>query len=132
MPPPSVIPSTQKTKTETPPLPQKLSKKPLARMLPEKYKDTDVKELFPEFRPNEVLRFSRLFGIKSSLKFKKWKGNKRQKAEAATPSSSSSDVDAMMEAYTSVGADGEWKFDISEMPDDPDAYAEDQAVRLVD
>lgn len=37
-------------------------KTPLAAMLPSKYADIDVTELFPEFRHNQVLRFSRLFG----------------------------------------------------------------------
>ncbi|EAT42378.1 AAEL006082-PA [Aedes aegypti] len=35
---------------------------PLAAMLPSKYVDVDVRELFPDFRPDKVLRFSRLFG----------------------------------------------------------------------
>lgn len=35
---------------------------PLAAMLPSKYADVDVTELFPDFRYDKVLRFSRLFG----------------------------------------------------------------------
>ncbi|RWS29199.1 transcription initiation factor TFIID subunit 1-like protein [Leptotrombidium deliense] len=35
---------------------------PLAAMLPSKYADCDVTELFPEFRHHKVLRFARLFG----------------------------------------------------------------------
>lgn len=35
---------------------------PLASMLPSKYANVDVTELFPDFRPNKVLRFSKLFG----------------------------------------------------------------------
>jgi len=35
---------------------------PLATMLPSKYENVDVRELFPDFRPDKVLRFSRLFG----------------------------------------------------------------------
>lgn len=31
-------------------------------MLPSKYANVDVCELFPDFRPDKVLRFSRLFG----------------------------------------------------------------------
>jgi hypothetical protein len=41
--------------------------------------DTDVRELFPEFRQNSVLRFSRLFPIKPSHKPKIWKNLKRKK-----------------------------------------------------
>lgn len=37
-------------------------KTPLASMLPSKYVNVNVTELFPDFRPNKVLRFSRLFG----------------------------------------------------------------------
>ena len=54
---------------------------------------------------SQVLRFSRLFGIKSSLRFKKWKGMKRQKsvkAEAAAAASSEADeaAAAEREVYT--------------------------------
>ncbi|XP_046667690.1 transcription initiation factor TFIID subunit 1 [Homalodisca vitripennis] len=35
---------------------------PLAAMLPSKYANVDVRELFPDFRHDKVLRFSRLFG----------------------------------------------------------------------
>lgn len=35
---------------------------PLAAKLPSKYANVDVRELFPDFRPDKVLRFSRLFG----------------------------------------------------------------------
>lgn len=35
---------------------------PLAAMLPSKYANVDVRDLFPDFRPDKVLRFSRLFG----------------------------------------------------------------------
>ena len=35
---------------------------PLASMLPSKYANVNVTEFFPDFRPNKVLRFSRLFG----------------------------------------------------------------------
>lgn len=35
---------------------------PLAAMLPSKYANTDVRELFPDFSQDKVLRFSRLFG----------------------------------------------------------------------
>lgn len=31
-------------------------------MLPSKYANVDVRDLFPDFRPDKVLRFSRLFG----------------------------------------------------------------------
>jgi hypothetical protein len=72
MPPPSLTPIVSK------PAPLKDVKKPLASMLPEKYKNVDIAELFPEFRENQVLRFSRLFPIKSSYKPRIWKNVKRR------------------------------------------------------
>lgn len=41
---------------------EKKKETPLAAMLPSKYANVDVRELFPDFRPDKVLRFSRLFG----------------------------------------------------------------------
>lgn len=72
MPPPLTIPTTVKPlddgegkesveESTTPSLERKLET-PLAAMLPSKYASVDVSELFPDFRPNKVLRFSRLFG----------------------------------------------------------------------
>ncbi|KAK7072813.1 Transcription initiation factor TFIID subunit 1 [Halocaridina rubra] len=53
---------------------------PLADMLPSKYLNVDVKELFPDFRPDAVLRFARLFGPgKASNLPKIWKSVKRRK-----------------------------------------------------
>ena len=55
MPPPSVIPAKPKAEAETSSSSSsKPEYRPLAGMLPEKYKDLDVKELFPEFRHNKV------------------------------------------------------------------------------
>lgn len=54
MPPPS-----EPIKSEFPP---KKLETPLAAMLPSKYANVNVTELFPDFRVGKVLRFSRLFG----------------------------------------------------------------------
>lgn len=35
---------------------------PLASMRPSKYANVEITELFPDFRPQKVLRFSKLFG----------------------------------------------------------------------
>ena len=76
MPPPSSAPvKPPQTQPQNNNLPVK---KPLASMLPEKYKSVDVQSLFPEFRENQVLRFSRLFPIKSSYKPRIWKNVKRR------------------------------------------------------
>lgn len=53
-------PSDDDTKPEKPS--ERKLETPLAAMLPSKYANVDVRELFPDFRPDKVLRFSRLFG----------------------------------------------------------------------
>lgn len=67
---------------------------PLAEMLPSKYADCDVTEIFPEFRPNKTLRFSRLFGPgKSTLMPNLWKNvkNKKRKKKRQTSESVNKD-----------------------------------------
>lgn len=70
---------------------------PLAEMLPSKYEDCDVTEIFPEFRPNKTLRFSRLFGPgKSSLLPNLWKNvrsKKRKKRRQTSESLNNKDLD---------------------------------------
>uniref|UniRef100_A0A182VQB5 Transcription initiation factor TFIID subunit 1 n=1 Tax=Anopheles minimus TaxID=112268 RepID=A0A182VQB5_9DIPT len=53
--------SSQSTDEASKDKPKKLET-PLAAMLPSKYQNVDVREFFPDFRPDKVLRFSRLFG----------------------------------------------------------------------
>ncbi|XP_015602536.1 transcription initiation factor TFIID subunit 1 isoform X2 [Cephus cinctus] len=53
---------------------------PLASMLPSKYANIDVTELFPDFRANKVLRFSRLFGPgKPSSLPQIWRGVRKRR-----------------------------------------------------
>ena len=57
MPPPAPLPGAKPPKSEPKDEVASSSKpeyRPLAGMLPEKYKGVDVKELFPEFRHNKV------------------------------------------------------------------------------
>jgi transcription initiation factor TFIID subunit 1 len=97
-------------------------KKPLAAMLPSKYKNVDVKELFPEYRENQVLRFSRLFPIKASHKPRIWKNVKRRfKLEADSERAFSPPKRTRS---------GEWELYAAPPPTDPNAYVEDQAVRF--
>lgn len=64
---------------------QKKLDTPLAAMLPSKYADLDVTELFPEFRPNQVLRFARLFGPgKPSSLPQLWKNVKNKKKKKSS------------------------------------------------
>ncbi|XP_053660820.1 transcription initiation factor TFIID subunit 1 [Anopheles marshallii] len=55
---PNSSPSTDEASKDKP----KKLETPLAAMLPSKYQNVDVREFFPDFRPDKVLRFSRLFG----------------------------------------------------------------------
>ncbi|KAK2720741.1 transcription initiation factor TFIID subunit 1-like isoform X2 [Artemia franciscana] len=68
---------------------------PLAAMLPSKYADIDVNEIFPDFKPDKVLRFSKLFGPgkPSSLpqiwrhvrkRQKRWKAEESRKRKEKT------------------------------------------------
>lgn len=71
---------------------------PLASMLPSKYANIDVTELFPDFRTNKVLRFSRLFGPgKPSSLPQIWRGvrkrRKKKKHHDVKDSDSGSDQD---------------------------------------
>ncbi|XP_012287016.1 transcription initiation factor TFIID subunit 1 [Orussus abietinus] len=71
---------------------------PLASMLPSKYANIDVTELFPDFRPNKVLRFSRLFGPgKPSSLPQIWRGvrkrRKKKRHHDTKDSDSGSDQD---------------------------------------
>jgi hypothetical protein len=47
-------------------------------MLPDQFKDIDVRVFFPEYKPNGSLRFSRLFPIKPSLRPNIWKNVKKR------------------------------------------------------
>ena len=61
---------------------------PLAAMLPSKYANIDVRELFPDFRPDKVLCFSRLFGPgKPSSLPQIWRGVKKKRKKKKLPDS---------------------------------------------
>ncbi|XP_049868741.1 transcription initiation factor TFIID subunit 1 isoform X3 [Pectinophora gossypiella] len=85
MPPPSTVPSRD-SKSEKP----KKLETPLAAMLPSKYANVDVRELFPDFRPDKVLLFSRLFGPgKLSSLPQIWRGVKKRRRRKRSGSTSS-------------------------------------------
>lgn len=53
---------------------------PLAAMMPSKYAGIDVRALFPDFRPGNVLRFARLFGKgKATSQPNVWKNVKKRR-----------------------------------------------------
>ena len=125
MPPPTSAPVA--TSRQLPPQNNGPIKKPLASMLPEKYKNVDIQGLFPEFRENQVLRFSRLFPIKSSYRPRIWKNVKRRFKTEQSDAESAAGGD---EPAVKRSKDGEWTLNIAPPPSDPDAYVEDQAVRF--
>lgn len=82
MPPPPTPTSKSMSAAEA----KKKLETPLAAMLPSKYANIDVRELFPDFRPDKVLCFSRLFGPgKPSSLPQIWRGvrKKRKKKKPA-------------------------------------------------
>ncbi|KYQ50337.1 Transcription initiation factor TFIID subunit 1 [Trachymyrmex zeteki] len=98
--PPPPIPEEKETLTaeEAEAARQRKLETPLASMLPSKYANIDVTELFPDFRTNKVLRFSRLFGPgKPSSLPQIWRGvrkrRKKKKHHDVRDSDSGSDQD---------------------------------------
>ncbi|XP_066586394.1 transcription initiation factor TFIID subunit 1 isoform X2 [Prorops nasuta] len=80
--PPPPIPEEKETLTaeEVEAARQRKLETPLASMLPSKYANIDVTELFPDFRTNKVLRFSRLFGPgKPSSLPQIWRGVRKRR-----------------------------------------------------
>ncbi|KPJ18499.1 Transcription initiation factor TFIID subunit 1 [Papilio machaon] len=91
MPPPSTVPKQKSDK------PKKLET-PLAAMLPSKYANVDVTELFPDFRPDKVLLFSRLFGPgKLSSLPQIWRGVKKRRRRKRSGSTGSDTAPQMPE-----------------------------------
>ncbi|XP_065160409.1 transcription initiation factor TFIID subunit 1 isoform X2 [Atheta coriaria] len=121
MPPPP--PKTEESKTAEE---KKKLETPLAAMLPSKYANVNVTELFPDFRPGQVLRFSRLFGPgKPSSLPNIWrnvrkKRRKRKVKENATEhdSDSASDEDRPKNRG--------WHFDYAPAPDISECMSDDE------
>ncbi|XP_045771429.1 transcription initiation factor TFIID subunit 1 isoform X2 [Maniola jurtina] len=104
MPPPSTVP---KPKTDRP---KKLDT-PLAAMLPSKYANVDVTELFPDFRPDKVLLFSRLFGPgKLSSLPQIWRGVRRRRRRKRSGSTGSDTPQASELQEVQYASDDEEKF----------------------
>jgi transcription initiation factor TFIID subunit 1 len=84
MPPPPTPTSKSLSASEA----KKRLETPLAAMLPSKYANIDVRELFPDFRPDKVLCFSRLFGPgKPSSLPQIWRGVKKKRKKKKSPDS---------------------------------------------
>ena len=96
---------------------------PLAGMLPDKYKNVDVKTFFPEFKENSVLRFSKLFPIKESHKPRTWKALKKRRRKEMNADNEDSENSAKKMRRG-------WDY-VVPMPTDPEAYQECQSVRFL-
>ncbi|KAK7790672.1 hypothetical protein R5R35_002446 [Gryllus longicercus] len=102
---------------------------PLAAMLPSKYADVNVTEIFPDFRVDKVLRFSRLFGPgKPSSLPQIWrsvrKRRRRRKHQQPDHSDSGSDQDVQRERK--VG----WNLNVAPPPS-PDKCQSDDEKKLL-
>ena len=86
-PPPAAVERSPEERRRVPSIPpEEAQAAPLAGMLPEKYKNANVKDFFPEFRENAVLRFSQLFPIKESHKPRTWKALRKRRAKEMSAS----------------------------------------------
>ncbi|KAK4872343.1 hypothetical protein RN001_014372 [Aquatica leii] len=106
---------------------------PLAAMLPSKYQNIDVTELFPDFRHGKVLRFSRLFGpgkpsslpqIWRNVKKRRRKQKHRERTSSGNQHDSDSQSDEEKPKFTG------WHFNYSEMPP-PDQWQSDDEEKLL-
>ncbi|KAG7302944.1 hypothetical protein JYU34_012938 [Plutella xylostella] len=122
MPPPSTIPNHPQRQQSTE-KPKKLET-PLAAMLPSKYANTDVTELFPDFRPDKVLLFSRLFGPgKLSSLPQIWRGVKKRRRRRRSGSAGSDPPDRPPETEIQYASDDEEKF-LRPMEESPQSNAD--------
>ncbi|XP_069947042.1 transcription initiation factor TFIID subunit 1 isoform X2 [Cherax quadricarinatus] len=100
--PPPPLPRTSEAGSVTPPGDRRKLVTPLAAMLPSKYTNVDVSELFPDFRTDAVLRFSRLFGPGKMANLPKlWKGVKRRKKKKMPPGSEENRYSSTDESFQS-------------------------------
>ncbi|XP_044017521.1 transcription initiation factor TFIID subunit 1-like isoform X2 [Aphidius gifuensis] len=105
---------------------------PLASMLPSKYANISVTELFPDFRPNKVLRFSRLFGPgKPSSLPQIWRGANRHKRKKRKRHHDSKDSDSGSDQDDRRIKFKGWKMSYGPIPDDKNKIASDDEAKLL-
>ncbi|XP_031356543.1 transcription initiation factor TFIID subunit 1 isoform X2 [Photinus pyralis] len=101
---------------------------PLAAMLPSKYQNIDVTELFPDFRHGKVLRFSRLFGPgkPSSLPqiWRNVKKKRRKHKRSGNQHDSDSQSDEEKPKFTG------WHFNYADTPP-PDRWQSDDEEKFL-
>ncbi|XP_063980218.1 transcription initiation factor TFIID subunit 1 [Diachasmimorpha longicaudata] len=130
MPPPPVPEENESlTAEEAEAARQRRLETPLASMLPSKYANIDVTEIFPDFRPNKVLRFSRLFGPgKPSSLPQIWRGvrkrRKKKRHHDTRDSDSGSDQDDRRAKFKG------WKMNYGPVPSS-EFIASDDEVKLL-
>lgn len=101
---------------------------PLAAMLPSKYANIDVTELFPDFRHGKVLRFSRLFGPgKPSSLPNIWKNvRKKRRKKKHKDSTGQHDSDSMSDDDRPKNRG--WYFDYAPLPQANECASDDEVI----
>lgn len=138
MPPPPSIPS-KGAEAKTTPTKAELDKRletPLAAILPSKYANVDVRELFPDFRPDKILHFSRLFGPgKPSSLPQIWRSVKnRRKKRKPTTDSKATDTQSDSTSDTEDGPKPfhGWEFNFGPEPTAEECVTDDEEKFLRD
>lgn len=139
MPPPLSVPSksSEAPKTPTKSDDNKKLETPLAAILPSKYANVDVRELFPDFRPDKILHFSRLFGPgKPSSLPQIWRSVKNRRKKRRPPSDSKQSSDAQNTDSTSDTDDPKpfqgWEFNYGSEPTAEECVTDDEERFLRD
>ncbi|XP_026472569.1 transcription initiation factor TFIID subunit 1 [Ctenocephalides felis] len=100
---------------------------PLAAMLPSKYAGVDVTELFPDFRSDKVLRFSRLFGLgKPSSLPHIWRNVRRKRKKRKYRI-----TDEPISLNEGIQNEHKWKLSFAPPPTDPELLASDDEDHLL-
>lgn len=144
MPPPLLVPSKAITSAEAAkPQPTKLSleesrklETPLAAILPSKYANVDVRELFPDFRPDKILHFSRLFGHgKPSSLPQIWRSVKNRRKKRKPTTSTDSKVDPQSDSTSDTDEPKPfqgWEFNYGPEPSADACVSDDEEKFLRD
>ncbi|XP_022915910.2 transcription initiation factor TFIID subunit 1 [Onthophagus taurus] len=89
---------------------------PLAAMLPSKYANVDVTELFPDFRHGQVLRFSRVFGPgKPSSLPNIWRNVKKKKKKRRAKEGSTGGQESDSSTEEDKPKNRGWHFDYAQV-----------------
>lgn len=137
MPPPLSVPSKSSEAPKTPTKTLDDSKKletPLAAILPSKYANVDVRELFPDFRPDKILHFSRLFGPGKPTSLPQiWRSvkNRRKKRKPTTDTKTDTQSDSTSDTDDPKPFHG-WEFNYGPEPTAEECVTDDEERFLRD